>query len=157
MTAEAQDWFDPSAFVEGSEKLTDLVGEWPSFDDAEIIRLVLDRSDGSPWKADSDAPTLSLTVRLAEAGYFLAAIKFNNVRNVELKNFSYQNSIQEITFEEVPERTDSGDNHTHAGISAEIMAHCGLIGKFEFQSAVVLSVVPCDRDGRVTPSASPTR
>ena len=62
-------WFDPSPFIEDSHKLTDIVGEWPSFDDAEILRLVLDRGDGSPWIPGSDSPTLDLKLRLAETGY----------------------------------------------------------------------------------------
>jgi hypothetical protein len=89
------------------------------------VSLVLDRRDGSPWIPGSDSPTLDLKLRLAETGYFLTEIRFNNLLNFEMAEFSYQNSVQEIVFESVPERVDSQGNYTPAGISAEILAHCG--------------------------------
>jgi hypothetical protein len=147
MVDDEQDWFDPSPFIEDSHKLIEVVGEWPAFDDAELISLILDRTDGSPHKPGSNSPTLLMTVRLAETGYYLSEIRFNNVCNFELTGFSYQNSIQEIVFDQLPDRIDSRGSFTPAGISAEIIAHCGLQGRFEFQSGIVLSIVPCDSDG----------
>jgi hypothetical protein len=149
MVDDEQDWFDPSPFIEDSHKLIEVIGEWPAFDDAELISLILDRTDGSPHKPGSNSPTLSMTVRLAATGYYLSEIRFNNVCNLELTGFSYQNEMQEIIFDQLPNRIDSRGSFTPAGISAEIIAHCGLQGRFEFQSGAVLSIVPCDRDGHV--------
>jgi hypothetical protein len=148
MAEEQPDWFDPSPFIEGSSKLIEVVGEWPSFDDAELISVVLDRGDGTPWNQESDSPTLDLKVRLAETGYFVVELRFKRVLKVELKNFSYQNSVQEIVFDRMPERVDSRGSYGPAGFLAEVVAHCGLEGTFQFGSATVLSVLPCDRDGR---------
>jgi hypothetical protein len=89
-----------------------------------------------------------MVVRLAETGYYLTEIRFNDVRILGLAGFSYQNSIQEIVFDQLTERVVSRDSFTPAGISAEIIAHCGLRGRFEFESGVVLSITPCDSDGR---------
>jgi hypothetical protein len=149
MVDDEQDWFDPSPFIEDSHKLIEIIGEWPSFDDADLISLTLDRTDGSPHKPGSNSPTLSLTVRLAETGYYLSEIRFNRVCNLELTGFSYQNEIREIVFERLPARTDARGGFTPAGISAEIIAHCGLHGRFEFQSGVALSIVPRDSAGHV--------
>jgi hypothetical protein len=149
MVDDARDWFDPSPFIEDSHKLIEVVGEWPSFDDAELISLTLDRTDGSPHKPESDSPTLTMTVRLAETGYYLAEIRFNKVWNLELMGFSYQNSIQEIVFDQIHVRVDSEGRFGPGGISAEIVANCGLKGRFEFQSGVVLSIIPCNRKGQV--------
>jgi len=44
-----EDWFDPSPFIENSCMLTEAIGFWPIFDDAAVLSLELDRSDGSPW------------------------------------------------------------------------------------------------------------
>jgi hypothetical protein len=147
MAEDEQDWFDPSPFVVDSRKLIEVFGEWPSFDDAALISLVLDRDDGSPWNPDSNSPTLSMTVRFAETGYYLSEIRFNRVCNLELTGLSHQNEFQEIVFDQLPARVDSRGSFTPAGISAEIIAHCGLHGRFEFQSGIVLSIVPCDKDG----------
>ena len=150
MTEEEQDWFDPSPFIDGSEKLTSIVGEWPSFDDAEVISIVLDIQDGSPWKLGSGSPTINLKVRLAEAGYHLVEIQFRRVDKVALQDFRNQNSIREIVFDRLPERLDAQGKPWPVMIfSAEIIEHCGLKGTFEFQSAVVLYVLPCDSDGRL--------
>jgi hypothetical protein len=148
MPEDAQDWFDPSPFIKDSHKLIDPIGEWPSFDDAELIRLTLDRPAGLPWNAESNSPTLTMTLRLAETGYYLAEIRFNDIRHIELTEFRHQNEFQEIVFDRIQESVDSQGSFSPAGISAEIIAHCGLRGRFEFQSGVVLSVVPCDQEGR---------
>jgi hypothetical protein len=152
MTDDEQEWFDPSPFIEGSQKLIEIFGEWPSFDDAELISLILDRTDGSPWKDGSNSPALSMTVRFAEIGYYLSEIRFNRVCNLDLTGFSYQNEIQEIVFDQLPARVDSRGSFTPAGISAEIIEHCGLKGRFEFQTGIVLSIVPCDKYGDAKPS-----
>ena len=149
--AEEDDWFDPSPFIEDSRKLTEIIGEWPSFDDAEMVSLCLDRTDGSPHMPGSNSPTLSMTVRLAETGYFLAKIRFNNVVNLELSNFTYQNVIREIVFDRTqPNEWDPDGKLGTARLVVQIEAHCGMQAKFECKSAVVLSVVPCRKDGSVS-------
>ena len=147
-----EDWFDPSPFIENSSLLTEAVGFWPSFDDAEILCLQLDRTDGSPHKPGSSSPTLEITVRLAEEGYRLASLQFKNVENLQLVNFSYQNEIREIVFNREPERWDLEGRFWSEKLFVEIKAHCGMQAKFECQSAVVLSVVPCNKDGSISES-----
>jgi len=148
-----EDWFDPSPFIENSHLLTEAVGFWPAFDDAEILCLQLDRTDGSPHKPGSSSPTLDITVRLAEEGYRLASIQFKNVENLELSNFSYQNEIREIAFDRTPPNEWDPDNKGEtAKLLVEIEAHCGMQAKFECKSAVVLSVVPCNKDRSISES-----
>lgn len=147
-----EDWFDPSPFIENSRLLTDAVGFWPSFDDAAILRLQLDRTDGAPWKPGSDSPTLDITVRLAETGYMLASLRFRNVENLQLSNFRYQNEILEIVFGRTPDRVDSEGRFWSEKLFVEIEAHCGMQAKFECKSAIVLSVIPCSKDGSISGS-----
>ncbi len=144
---EEKERFDPSPFVENSRLLTDAVGFWPSFDDAAILQLTLDRTDGSPWKPGSESPTIVLTVRLAETEYRLASLRFTNVANLQLSHFSYQNEIREIVFNREPERWDSEGGFSPAKLFVEIEPHCGMQAKFECKSVIVLSVLPCDKDG----------
>jgi hypothetical protein len=149
---EDEDWFDPSPFIENSHLLLDAVGFWPSFDDAAILELKLDRTDGSPWKPGSDSPALDMTVRLAETGYRLASLRFRNVENLQLSNFRNQNEIMEIDFKREPERWDSEGKFWAAKLFVEIEPHCGMHAKFECKSAVVLSVTPCDENGSISVS-----
>jgi hypothetical protein len=130
--------------------LTEAIGFWPIFDDAAVLSLELDRSDGSPWQPGSDSPTLDLIVRLAETKYMLAKLQFKNVENLQLSNFSYQNEIMEIVFDRVPEKWDSEGKFWPAKLLVEIEPHCGLQAKFECKSAAVLSVVPCNEEGIIS-------
>jgi hypothetical protein len=151
MVDDEQDWFDPSPFIEDSHKLIKIIGEWPSFDDAELINLTLDRTDGSPHIPESNSPTLTMTVRLAETGYYLTQIRFDKVENLELSNFSYQNEIKEIAFDRMPPVEWDPDNKGEtAKLVVEIEAHCGMQAKFECRSAIVLSVAPCNKEGVVS-------
>lgn len=153
MVDDEQDWFDPSAFIEGSHKLIEVIGEWPSFDDAELISLCLDRTDGSPHIPGSNSPTLSMTIRLVETGYYLTEIRFNNVENLELSDFSYQNEIKEIAFDRTsPNKWDPDGKLGTAKLLVEVEAHCGMQAKFQCRSAAVLSVVPCNKDGSISGS-----
>jgi hypothetical protein len=148
---EEGDWFDPLPFIEDSYKLTEVIGEWPSFDDAELICLVLDRTDGSPHIPGSNSPTLSMTVRLAETGFYLTEIRFNNVENLEQSNFSYQNEIREIVFDRTPPKEWDPDGKLEsAKLLVEIEAQCGMQAKFECRSAIVLSVVLGHKDGSIS-------
>jgi len=153
MVEDEQDWFDPSPFIKDSQKLIEVVGEWPAFDDAELISLTLDRTDGSPHLPGSDSPTLSMTVLLAEAGYYLTEVRFNSVEKLELSNFSYQNAIKEIVFDRtMPNKWDPDGKLGTAKLLVEIEAHCGMQAKFECKSAVVLSIVPCSKEGTISES-----
>jgi hypothetical protein len=63
--------------IQGSEKLTAIFGDWPSFHDAEIVELNLTRKEARPEKAYR-SPSLTLkihlwamTKELDEKGYFI--------------------------------------------------------------------------------------
>ncbi len=94
------EWFDPSPFIKDGQKLIEVIGEWPSFDDAELIRLTLDRTDGSPHLPVSNSPTLTMTVRLAETGYYLTEVHFDNVADLDLSNFRHQNVLMRSSLAE---------------------------------------------------------
>jgi Immunity protein 50 len=89
-------------FVENGTILYDALGEWPSFHDAEVISLCLDRSG-------PDAPVLSLkvhafrtTARLAPDGTFLrdreiiVDLEFLQIALDRLDGFNCQNALSSI-------------------------------------------------------------
>jgi hypothetical protein len=103
MSADSQ-WFDPSEVIKNSNRITDIFGYWPTFHDAEIQSFCLSVAGGQPWLADSDSPVLDLHVYVFEMtkevsadGYFvlakhtLAHLRFRNVEDLSVSQFSYQN------------------------------------------------------------------
>ena len=165
------EWFDPSPYVENSEKLTSIFGYWPSFHDAEIKELRLHVADGEPWVVGSIAPVLELQIHvfemtkdLTQEGYFvlknhtLARLRFRNVEDLQLSGFSFQNFIFELVFGREPMKYPHGggpiDDTPPEVLTVKIGASVGLSGEFWCQSAEVVSVEPCDESGRPLAAAS---
>ena len=93
--------------IVGIEKVVDALGAWPSFHDAEILRLALDRD---PNRA-GEAPTLQLQVRvrryreqgIGTADFQLALthdvvieLAFSDISDLEISGFNGQNVIDDI-------------------------------------------------------------
>lgn len=103
------EWFDPAPFIENSNKITDIFGDWPTFHDAWILKLDLSVAGGEPWVAGSVSPTLDMLVHvfemtgevtkegfLVQRNHTLVGLQFRNVEGLSLSNFSYQNAIFEL-------------------------------------------------------------
>ena len=160
------EWFDPSAVISNSKKITDIFGYWPTFHDAEIHELRLSIDSSNPEVYGSNAPVLNMSIHLWEMtkevnaeGYFildkhtLAHLRFKSVEDVVLKHFSHQNCIFELIFGIEPMALPSA-----AGVSADsiqrritvtIDSSAGLEGAFKCFSAEVISADLCDEDGNI--------
>ena len=57
---------EPQALVEGSERLTEIFGGWPSFHDAEVIEFNLWRGDVEPEARRYIFPVLTTKIHLWE-------------------------------------------------------------------------------------------
>ena len=138
--------------LKGESKITDAFGYFPTFHDAEVIWLTLNRnsSPGVEWPD----PTLEfvlhgweMTSEVNEKGYYvltkhhLVHFIFSGIDHVDLKNFNHQNAIFELLIGEIENQTD------HAKLKIEICHANGLIGTFRAVSGEVLSVTPCDDSG----------
>ena len=89
--------------IRGAEQLTTLFGRWPSFHDAEIVRVEFNRDAVSDR---ASGPTLTLDVYAFEAGpevaphgqyvlrnEVLVSFRFLEVYQVALDGFNRQNAI----------------------------------------------------------------
>jgi hypothetical protein len=94
------------AAVEGAKDLCDWFGYWPSFHDAEVIRLHLNRSDASSLALH----TWEMTKEVDEKGFYVLTkhviVEFvmNEVVALSLSGFNHQN----VVFGLAIERVDSG-------------------------------------------------
>lgn len=143
---------------EGGEKLTRLFGEWPSFHDAEILELHLDRGHVKPEKNLPTVPSLTLKIHLWEMtkevdqnGYFvllnhtLAVIRFSDLDRLNIAGFNQQNAIMDMEILR-RERTDGPSPY----FEVEIAPAFGLAASFTCLSVTVVEAMPCDPDGTLT-------
>jgi len=159
------EWFDPSSYIQHSNRITDIFGYWPSFHDAEVKSLTLSVADEEPWNPGSVSPVLDMLIHVFEMtkevtdeGYFvlakhtLAHLQFRNVEGLQLSEFSYQNAIFEMAFgiEPMTYRFGGGpiDGPPPNIITVNINPSCGLSGEFKCQHVEVVAADPCDEDGK---------
>jgi Immunity protein 50 len=131
---EASD--DPGVVVENADALVQRLGRWPSFHDAEVVRLVLDR----------EGVVLDLQIKVAlslaetdAAGYFklenptLVTFRFSDIDELEVRDFNQQNVITGLSFEIADDR-----------IRVVIDPMSGLGGVFSCDRIEVVDIVPLE-------------
>jgi hypothetical protein len=90
----------------GAQELRDWFGYWPSFHDAEVIKVELNRCNSSSLLLH----TWEMTKDVDERGFFVLAkhvvveILLTSVSGLDLQGFNHQNVIFELAFE----RLDKG-------------------------------------------------
>jgi hypothetical protein len=150
------------ARIEGSDKLTNIFGYWPSFHDAEVIALNFWRGNVDTETGSYDFPVLTVKMHLWEItndvngrGYLgrhkhtLTTIQFRDVDEFRMEGFNHQNAILglDIVEEERPQGPTPVFRVTFRpafGIGAAFI--CLRIG--------VLSAAPCTEQGVQTAEPS---
>jgi hypothetical protein len=148
---------DGAAVFEGSGKLTDLFGYWPTFHDAEVHELLLDRGNVDPDGSSYVFPILTVKIHVFEmtnevdsAGYFvltkhtLVTLRFHDVEDCRLNGFNQQNAINGLTVAEA----DAGSRRLPL-LGVRMDAAYGLDASFKCSKCEVLAAVPCDKKGRL--------
>jgi Immunity protein 50 len=98
------------SFIQGSEKLTNIFGYWPSFHDAEVHALNFRRSEIETERNIYVFPVLKVKIHLWEltdesnpAGFLarlhhtLATICFKDVHEFEMSGFNHQKAILSLS------------------------------------------------------------
>ena len=126
--------------IENAESLTKVFGQWPSFHDAEVIRVVLDRSGAR-------GPTLEATIHVFEgtdaldaAGRYISkndtevTFGFTGVALLELDSFNSQNVLGSLDIAEL-----RPDDHDGRRFHIELRSVDGVDARFECETATVTS------------------
>jgi hypothetical protein len=103
--------------IRNSEALVSIFGYWPSFHDAEVVRIRLDRGDaadpqGEPRKPslEADIHVFEMTDEVTEEGFYalrkhtLATLAFHGIDELELEGFNVQNALFGIGLEDISDR-----------------------------------------------------
>jgi hypothetical protein len=87
--------------IDGAQELHDWFGYWPTFHDAEIVRLELNRSGSSLLSVH----TWEITNETDQQGYYVLAknitvdLLLDGISNLHLDGFSHQNVVGGVSFE----------------------------------------------------------
>ncbi|MBK7393532.1 MAG: hypothetical protein IPI64_09580 [Chloracidobacterium sp.] len=129
--------------IEGIELLTDIFGRFPSFHDAEVVSLKMDRGD------HESLPSLELAIHVFEMtsevvdkryvlkNHTLVTFVFQEIVDVEFEGFNHQNVLQDLSIQDIRHRQLESIK-----FEVTIPGIYGLDGKFMCRSIKVLSAGP---------------
>lgn len=133
------------AKIQNRELLTEIFGSWPSFHDAEILSIQLDRGG-------EDGPSLTAVIHLWRMtnevdangyivckNYTLATLRFGHILLEMLNGFNHQNVLSELSISTIDSNISEND-HCSFGILMETSYGCQAM--FKCRSITVLKAEP---------------
>ena len=132
------------------EKIIDVFGQWPSFHDAEIVNISLDRAGmagelspilqcailmfGKTDKIGADASDVLTT-------HNLITLRFLGIEDIQFQGFNNQNVLWDLIVEEI-----SGQNGMKYNV--EFSTSYGMSGSLVCTAIHIVSVLKCDSKGK---------
>jgi Immunity protein 50 len=142
---------EPYEFIEGHERVIAHLGLWPSFHDAEVFKLELDRTKAT---TNEIQPVLNLHLRgwvmtseIISTGHFkligdaLFHFKFEGINDLQINGFNGQNVISSLNLE-LGHHPDKPERNI---IKVEL-EHCYLFdASFTAERAHLVSITPYEK------------
>ena len=138
--------------IDGAERLIAVFGYWPTFHDAEVLWLRLDRCLAG---GESDGPTLEafihafeMTTEVGPDGYYvrrhhvLVRPRFREVVELRLGGFNHQNALSGIDFTDLRDR-----QLERVRWDVRFDPAYGVGASFQCFAVEVVSVGPCSEAG----------
>lgn len=125
--------------IANSRLVTDIFGRWPTFHDAEIVKLSLERNGDAGPHLMATIQAHEMTSEVDEKGYYvlknrtLVEIRFSGIKELELFDFNAQNALFSLAIDEIA---------TGGELKVAFNAAYGLAGAFRCQSIEVRSAKP---------------
>ena len=145
------------SFIEGSKKLTDIFGYWPSFHDAEVIEFALWRGDVEPEAGRNVFPVLKaylhvweLTEDVNSSGFLvlrhhtLTTLRFHDVNEFRMEGFNHQNAILGLSIA----RQDRSEGPTPV-FAIHFNPANGMGASFTCSRVEVVDAAGCSNDGKL--------
>ena len=135
--------------IQNSHLLTDMFGEFPSFHDAEVLRVTLERGDKLGFEPSLEAliNTWQFAGGVDERGYLsskndvLVSFRFAKIAEVNLDGFNQQNVLFHL---EIIELSEPAENE--AKFKVVFLGCFGIEAEFYCDSISIESVEPYVRD-----------
>jgi hypothetical protein len=96
--------------IDNGETLTEVFGQWPSFHDAEVHGIRLDRGCAGPPSLAADIHVFQITSVVTPDGYYalenhtLLTLHFRGVDQLELGGFNHQNVLLGLELNDISAR-----------------------------------------------------
>jgi hypothetical protein len=106
---------DPAEFIVNAEKVSSIFGEWPTFHDAEVLTLILNRGMPHDFKTSMLVRVWTFKVHRDQTdskGYYkttdhsIVTFRFDEPDELNLQGFNHQNVLFDITFKLVDTMVD---------------------------------------------------
>jgi hypothetical protein len=144
------------ALIEGSKKLTDIFGYWPSFHDAEVIELHFWRGAVEPDEERYVFPVLRVILHVWELtkdakgflvlrNHTLATLRFHDVNEFRMEGFNHQNAILELSI--IRQERSEGPSPVFA---VHFDPAHGMGASFICSRVEVVDAVRCSEHGKIT-------
>jgi len=139
--------------IENSHLLTDIFGRWPSFHDAEVLNITLDRGERGTFE-----PSLQAAVHVFEGtsqvddegerryvlkNHVVVRMRFSRIGNLSLADFNQQNVLWSLKIEHLSDRPRDK-------VKFAVIFHgtFGATAKFHCDAVSIESVEPYSRERR---------
>lgn len=136
---------NPTDLVEDAARLTSVFGRWPSFHDAEVVRIVLDRSGSEGPSLEARLHVFEMTDRVGPTGAYvlenhtLVTLGFSGVALERMEDFNHQNVLWDLVLTAIDSEGSGGRR-----IAVSMASSHGLDATFECTSCKILDVRPFD-------------
>jgi hypothetical protein len=134
---------DCNELITGADRVTQIFGDWPSFHDAEVLRLVLDRSEPDGPILEIQIHAFEPTSEVAPSGYYvlknhtLISMRFKGICLQEIKWFNHQNVLMSLDIFPINPEDNEG-----LRIGVEMLSSYGMEAKFQCVGCEVTDVQP---------------
>ncbi len=131
-----------SSVVANAQRLEEAFGSWPSFHDAEVLTMRLDRSGAVGPTLDAQVYVFEMTSEVDAAGFFVlknqvvVSLRFSNVALERLRWFNEQNALSELFIDEIPDESNEGRTlavRFESSYGVEASFRCGAIEVLEVE------------------------
>ncbi len=131
--------------IDNATSVTQIFGEWPSFHDAEVHRLTLNRTDEDGPSLEVVIHAFKMTNEATASGHYrlrdhtLITIKFSGVALEHVLDFNHQNVMSGLAISAI-------DPESHRGrrLAVQISASYGMEALFECMRCAVVETKPYD-------------
>jgi hypothetical protein len=143
----------PTPKFSGVDQVIEVFGYWPSFHDAEVKWLRLDRHDtdgGTGPVVEFAIHCFEITDQVAPSGHFvlrkhtLIHFRFRDVTDLRIEGFNHQNAIFRL---EIADESDASWQRPY--FKASIDPAFGIGGSFHAVYPEILSITSCDETGEI--------
>lgn len=131
--------------IDNAASVTQIFGEWPSFHDAEVHRVSLDRTGEDGASLEVVIHVFKMTKEVMASGHYrlrdhtLVTIRFSGVALEHVLHFNHQNVMSGLTISALDPESHSGRH-----LAVQMSASYGMEAAFECVRCAVTDTKPYD-------------